>query len=57
MTTFAMSMRSLCVIHTPTVVLDKHKYGVYTTLCSGRIESCKFIISVLNIANGRCPRV
>ena len=30
--------------------------GVYLTLCLRRVESCKFIIVVSNMVNGRCPR-
>ena len=29
--------------------------GVYLTLCLRRVESCKFIIVVSNMVNGRCP--
>ena len=33
----------------------RHIEGVYLTLCLRRVESCKFIIVVSNMVNGRCP--
>ena len=34
---------------------SRHIKGVYLTLCLRRVESCKFIIVVSNMVNGRCP--
>ena len=34
---------------------SRHIEGVYLTLCLRRVESCKFIIVVSNMVNGRCP--
>ena len=34
---------------------SRHIEGVYLTLCLRRVESCKVIIVVSNMVNGRCP--